>query len=47
MSLEKLCLEDDISFWNGTFLGDMLIFRGVSPFKYDSYGTKQDLGPLL
>lgn len=29
ISPEKLCLEDDISFWYGTFFGDMLIFSGV------------------
>lgn len=28
ISLEKLWLEDELAFWNGTFPGDLSIFRG-------------------
>ena len=33
ISLEKLWLEDEVSFWNGPFLGYILIFRSVTGFK--------------
>ena len=36
MSPERWCFEDEISFWDGPFFEDMLIFRGVS-FRQTQY----------
>ena len=37
ISPDNQWLEDEISFWNGPFSGDMIIFVEVTPLKY-GYG---------